>query len=324
MSFLKITDPAKRDQLVQELLNTRRNIKEESYSNHLGKIRIQDKYSKQLKSVTDKLDTIPKAITSALEPTLSAIPTALAALPQILPAIGAPGTLGSVATTTTEPLQIKDVSTPESSLEVPQASVLFGDIASKYMNSLKAGDTDTTFGIHTKDGQQPGTFFIGNKQVQIAGNDLIIKDKMYEGTEGLWNLIMNKEIEEESFTQEDWDNYKDIMRSTNALYKSNLIHPKSSKSDKWKSILSHIWEEIDPKKSKKGNGLAKKPATANIIFLPCNATALFDRFELLFASKQAGNTGLRNELVAICDELKRVGQLTDNEYKDLNVIINNG
>jgi hypothetical protein len=190
MSFLKITDPAKRDQLVQELLNTRRNIKEESYSNHLGKIRIQDKYSKQLKPVTDKLDTIPKAITSALEPTLSAIPTALAALPQILPAPW------SIATTT-EPLQIEDISAPEPSLEAPQSSILFGDIASKYMNSLMAGDTDTTFGIHTKDGQQPGTFFIGNKHVQIAGNDLIIKGKMYEGTEGLWNLIMNKEIEDE-------------------------------------------------------------------------------------------------------------------------------
>jgi hypothetical protein len=322
MSFLKITDPNKREQLVQELLNTRRAIKEESYSNHLGKIRIQDKYSKQLKPVTDKLDTIPKAITTALEPTLSNISTSLAALPsnvvlpQILP--------GSVATT--EPLQIEDISAPESSLEVPQSSTFFGDIASKYLNSLMSGKTDTVFGIHTKDGQEPGTFFIGNKHVQIAGNDLIIEDKKYEGTEGLWNLIMNKEIDDESFTQEDYDNYKDIMKTTNALYKSDLSHPKSSKSNKWKGILSYIWEEINPKKPKKGNGLVnlKKPAaTSNTIFLPSNPDALFDKLELLLASKQAGNTGVRNELVAICDELRRMGQLTDIEYKDLNVIINN-
>jgi hypothetical protein len=106
MSFLKIRDPNKRDQLAQELLNTRRAIKEESYSNHLGKFTIQDKYSKQLKPVTDKLDAIPKAITSALEPTLSAISTALAALPSsILPQILPAGGPGNVATTT-EPLQI--------------------------------------------------------------------------------------------------------------------------------------------------------------------------------------------------------------------------
>ena len=66
MSFLKITDPAKRDQLVQELLNTRRNIKEDSYSSHLGKIRIQEKYSKQLKPVTDKLEAIPTAIANCM------------------------------------------------------------------------------------------------------------------------------------------------------------------------------------------------------------------------------------------------------------------
>jgi hypothetical protein len=133
MSFLKITDPNKRDQLVQELLNTRRNIKEESYSSHLGKIRIQDKYSKQLKPIADKLDAIPKSITSALEPTLSAIPTALAALPSvILPKLLPTGTPGSVATTT-DPLQIEDISTPDPSLEAPQSSIIFGDIAGKYI-----------------------------------------------------------------------------------------------------------------------------------------------------------------------------------------------
>ena len=88
MSFLKITDPTKRDQLVQELLNTRKNIKEDSYSSHLGKIKLQERYSNQLKPVTDKLKAIPKSIANVLEPTLisiaesqAAIPTALAALP---------------------------------------------------------------------------------------------------------------------------------------------------------------------------------------------------------------------------------------------------
>ena len=166
---------------------------------------------------------------------------------------------------------------------------------------------------------------------------MIIEGKKYEGTEGLWNLIMNKDIEHESFTKEDRNNYKDIMINTRALYKSDLIHPKSSKSDKWNTVVGPIWEEINPpkKKSKKGSGasgrvgsrLAKRPAGAtrgrNIIYLPSDPNALFDRLELLLASKQAGNTGVRNESVAICDELKRLGRLTDNEYKDLNVIINN-
>jgi hypothetical protein len=208
------------------------------------------------------------------------------------------------------------------------------------MNSVMTGQniTDTVFGIHTKEGQQACTFYIGTKPVQIAGNDLIIDDKKYEGTEGLWNLIMNREIEDESFTEDDLGNYKNILITTKAMQKSESdpTRPKSNKSDKWKTVLAPIWNEIHPKKPKKGSGIAapsKKPASKrpiatatnndNIIYLPSDPNALFDRLELLLASKQAGNTGVRNELVAICDELKRVGQLTDIEYKDLNVIINN-
>ena len=188
--------------------------------------------------------------------------------------------------------------------------------------------TDTVFGIHTKEGQQPGTFFIGTKPVLIAGNDLIIDDKKYEGTEGLWNLIVNKEIEDESFTDEDLDYYKDIMLTTKALQKENdPTRPKSNKSDKWNTVLAPIWKSKKGSGlAKKGNGLAKKSASttgSNIIFLPSDPNALFDRLELLLASKQAGNTGVRNELVAICDELKRLSQLTADEYKNLNVIINN-
>jgi len=40
-------------------------------------------------------------------------------------------------------------------------------------------------------------------------------------------------------------------------------------------------------------------------FLPIDPNALCERLELLMASKQAGNTGLRNEIVSICGELLR-------------------
>ena len=141
---------------------------------------------------------------------------------------------------------------------------------------------------------------------------------------------MNTDIADESFEEEDLEQYKDIMRETNALHKDNdPSRPKSSKSDKWKSILSYIWEEINPK-PKKGKGLVGLPRRGaalhkitNVIYLPSDPDALFERLDLLLASKNAGNTGLTNELVAICDELKRLGVLTNDEYKDLNVIINN-
>jgi hypothetical protein len=38
------------------------------------------------------------------------------------------------------------------------------------------------------------------------------------------------------------------------------------------------------------------------------------------ASKQAGNTGVRTEAVAICDELKRLGKINGDEYIIFNII----
>ena len=114
MSFLKITDPHKRDQLVEELLNTRRNIKQESFSNHLGQVRLKERYSKQFKPITEKLESIPKDIAAVLEPTLSSIATSQAATQSALTALpsnmsdaiwpqlpGTPATTGPISEFTT-------------------------------------------------------------------------------------------------------------------------------------------------------------------------------------------------------------------------------
>ena len=48
-----------------------------------------------------------------------------------------------------------------------------------------------------------------------------------------------------------------------------------------------------------------EPGTSGQGLLPSDPNALRERLELLMASKQAGNTGVRNEIVSICDELLR-------------------
>ena len=58
-----------------------------------------------------------------------------------------------------------------------------------------------------------------------------------------------------------------------------------------------------------------------VVFLSKDPNALLKRLDLLIASQKAGNTGVRNELVSICDELKRQGVLTTKAYKKLNSII---
>jgi hypothetical protein len=223
-------------------------------------------------------------------------------------------------------------------LTQPQTSMVLGDIASYYTSLIGTGrrdDADTTFGLRTKP-DQPGLFYVGTKPVQIAGNDVIIDDKKYEGTKGLWELTVHNEPNETHITEDDKTKYEDTMISTNAVRRENdPARPKANKSYKYDRWIKPIWVKH---KHKKGKGLTAKSVTGaspkrlkgaalhkitNTIYLPSDPNALVDRLDLLLAGKQAGNTGLRNELVAICDELKRLGQLTDGEYKDLNVLINN-
>ena len=105
------------------------------------------------------------------------------------------------------------------------------------------------------------------------------------------------------------------MLKTNVLHHGdnpNNPNPKSSGSYKWVNILSPIWFSKKPKKEYEGKG---------VVVIPSDPNALLERLDLLLASQEAGHTGVRNELVSICDELKRQGVLHTKAYKKLNHII---
>ena len=104
------------------------------------------------------------------------------------------------------------------------------------------------------------------------------------------------------------------MLKTSALHRGNnpnSPYPKSSRSDKWNYLLSNIWFYSIASKGK------------GIVVIPSNPNALLERLDLLLASQEAGHTGVGNELVSICNELKRQGVLDTKAYKKLNSIIKN-
>ena len=83
--------------------------------------------------------------------------------------------------------------------------------------------------------------------------------------------------------------------------------PKSSKSWKWNNVVKKIWDNKD---------VFEGEGTKTIV-IPSNPNALLERLDLLMASREAGNTGTRNELVSICDELLRQKIINKNEYKNI-------
>ena len=77
--------------------------------------------------------------------------------------------------------------------------------------------------------------FTWNKETKVKENNIIVSDKEYIGTPGLWELIVATTSDDKIFTNGDYDNYAEIMHSINALRRNSdetEIKPKDNKS--WK------------------------------------------------------------------------------------------
>ena len=134
----------------------------------------------------------------------------------------------------------------------------------------------------------------------------------------------------ENYEPGDSEKYRRLVILTNTAYQNNdpkNNKAKSSRSPKWRNIIKPIWEQIKKQKEEEGWEADEdddpQPSTSGtgLKILPSDPNALIDRFDLLFSSKKAGHTGVRNEIVSILDELKRQGVININEYKKLNSII---
>ena len=194
---------------------------------------------------------------------------------------------------------------------------LVGEKAYYYLN---IPNRDPDFGIIKKGRDH----FIGKEHVIIIDNNIFLPKfgEEFIGTDGLWELLTSKNPQ--NFTNEDYDMYEDLMVMTDALHRDNdedNPHPKGNhKTYKWLNIIRPIWyrkKGVIYRFPKKKEGYEGK----GVVVIPSDPNALLERLDLLLASQEAGHTGVRNELVSICDELKRQGVLDTKAYKKLNHII---
>ena len=282
MSFLKISDPVKRDSIVKEFLELKKNIRDNLLSERTGEQQLQADLSKFYRPITETQKATAREITEGLKP----IREGIEKLPEAIQPLG-------------------EASGEATGKERP---IALGEIAEEY---LKDPNRDTTFGIRNVE----GLYYIGNKQATIMDNNILIGDEKFKGTPGLWELLMSKNPD--NFTENDYDEYEKLMVKTNALHKDynpNNPYPRSSRSDKW-YLVSQIWANREYTKKKEGY------EGKGVVVIPSNPNALLESLDLLLASQEAGHTGVRNELVSICDELKRQGVLDTDSYKKLNHLI---
>ena len=303
MSFLKISNPLKRDAIVKEYLELKKNIRDNLLSERIGEQQLQTDLSKFYKPITETQKATTREITEGLKPIREGLETVRKEVHDI------PGIVSDMEAVKRYG---QEKQKEEEEEEEEDDEELVGKIAKHYLNKKYR---DETFGIR----REKGHHYIGKTHVIVKDDDIIIKEtgERFNGTSGLWGLITSKNPDKDGIDwfKEDYASYRNLMLKTNVLHRGdnpNNPNPKSSGSYKWKHILSPIWHGEKPKKEYEGKG---------VVVIPSDPNALLERLDLLLASQEAGHTGVRNELVSICDELKRQGVLDTKAYKKLNHII---
>ena len=313
MSFIKVKDPRKREELIKDFIETRKRIKDNFIAKKVGEAEYQTGLTKLFKPVTETQKATAKEITEAQKATAEKFTQELLPIKEGI-----------------EELPTKLFRKVFPSIELKASDIMnLGPLAvNALLQAFTKKNIDLAFGLYA----QEGKFKIGNKEVNIEDNDINVDDIIFEGTPGFWELVTSKNPE--NYTGEDLDKYRQLLLLTNTIYRDNNPdnnNPKSSKSSKWKNIIKPIWEQIKKQKEEEEEEYEEYEEPATIPFTPTKGTglkilpsdpnALIDRFDLLFSSQKAGHTGVRNEIVSILDELKRQGVLKTNEYKKLNSLI---
>lgn len=175
------------------------------------------------------------------------------------------------------------------------------------------GDYDLTYGI--KWNNITNEWKLGQHTVTFQGDNFVIDSVTYPATDGLLQLVFMKEPV--NYNKNDLDTYKNILIQTKAHLKSDG-KVNSNSGFKYKNIIKKLFP---PRKDGRGMSLSisHQPAAPMMDLTSSridyrhwdDPNELVDRLRLLYASKQAGNTGHSNEIISIFEELQEAGIIKD-------------
>lgn len=164
-----------------------------------------------------------------------------------------------------------------------------------------------------------GKLMMGTSRVIVTNHNIKVGSSVYKKTPGLTELLYKKIPNLKVITNEDKHNYKLLLQKTNA-HKRDFDPNKPIKSNKGLKYL-HIIKPLFKLSEKcqsteslpTGKGVAlprmkKMKSRVDYVYWD-NPNELVERLKLLIASREAGNTGLENEIISIIEELRENGTL---------------
>ena len=287
MSFLNITNPKERDEIVAKYLATAQRIKQRNLKERAQDFLHREVIEKSLEPVTRTTEASTNAITKELLPIKEGIDRMNANLMHNL----------HIPEVKQEPQQEE-----EEIKEDPRNAF------QKILGYAKESAIDPYFNIVQNDAGDG--YQMGNMPIEITKHDdIVVEDVKFKGTTGLWSLIMFKKPKKNTYSEDDLHYYHQLVEMTNVMsYPSNIRSNSNVKGTyKWRHLFQNFSE------SHGGDGIR---------FLPADIKGLHTKLAYLLGEFQAGNTSAtRNEIVSISDELLRRKNISQSEYRRINDFI---
>ena len=285
MAFIDIKDPEKREEIVQDYIKNLKEIRERNEN-------------EKMRGITQRQD-----IAKVFQPVVQA-------------------TEKSASQITSELKNMRDEKIEKKEEPKPTNKAL-----EYYLDQFSKSKLDQYFGVY----KENGVYMMGDQEISVDDkNNIYINDgpDIFKGTKALWRLIMQKTPD--TYEPEDLEEYKRLVTKTNVI---DMPH-RTSSSDRPKTTAKwRFFKEIglvpgenddenedddedededddeddfeDAETKKEGSGIS---------FLPGDIKGLIEKFRLLVAEHRAGNKSLKNQIVAILDQLLRLNYLNQEEY----------
>lgn len=207
-----------------------------------------------------------------------------------------------------------------------------GDVNNESFRTVKSASSDESFDISSWSKSpemlvnvpfgvrnERGKLMMGSAAVAVSDEYIQVGSDKFKRSLGLNELLYKKEPDLSAITSKDMENYKLMCLETNVHRRDyNPNKPiKSNKGLKYMKIIKPLFTmrkisastDSSQPDSYQGKGLPTlKLWKKNVDYVYWDdPNELIDRLKVLIASREAGNTGLDNEIISIIEELRETG-----------------
>lgn len=224
MSFIDITDPKRRDEIVKNYLATKKRIQQRNMNERAEDLAKEEDRNEMFRPIVDssekssvKLHKELKELNKTLKPIIDI------------------------------PMLVKKE-------EDEEGEIYFPNKYERIINEIPYNDLDQIFGMR----KVRDKYILGSKMVTIDDlSNIIVDDNQYPGTDGLWKLIMEKIPITTDYSPADFRNYKDLAKDTQLLSHPNI----ESREGKPTRITSMFKHKLLTSKKSKGDGVHFLPSS---------------------------------------------------------------